>query len=65
MEVLRSYVIRLYRDGPEGLAGVAESVETGGLCPFRSAEELWCALHMSPASPERPRSINPTQEDDE
>jgi len=44
MEVLRSYVVRVYRQGADGIAGVVESVETGDGTPFRSAEELWATL---------------------
>ena len=29
MEVLRSYVVRVYRQQSDGVAGVVESVETG------------------------------------
>ena len=44
MEVLRSYVVRVYRQEAEGIAGVVESVETGDGTPFRSASELWATL---------------------
>jgi hypothetical protein len=35
MEVLRSYVVRLYREGPAGVTGMVESVEKGEVVPFR------------------------------
>jgi hypothetical protein len=44
MEGLRSFVVRLYRQDLEGIAGVVESVETGETTPFRSPDELWSAL---------------------
>lgn len=44
MEELRSYVVGLYRQEPEGIAGVVESVETGETMSFRSPDELWSAL---------------------
>jgi len=50
MEVLRSYVVRVYRHDSHGLAGVLESVETGDVTPFRSSEELWAQLTQSLAT---------------
>jgi hypothetical protein len=44
MEVLRSYVVRVYRQQSDGVAGVIESVETGDITPFRSSDELWATL---------------------
>jgi len=49
MEVLRSYVVRLYREGLAGITGMVESVETGELVPFRSLDELWSALQRPPS----------------
>jgi hypothetical protein len=63
MEVLRSYVVRLYREGPAGITGVVESVETGVLRPFRSPEDLWLVL-QTPTSQQRPRSTNLLQENE-
>ena len=60
METLRSYVVRVYRQEAEGVAGVIESVETGDAVPFRSANELWAAL-LHPVPMRRsfpPRSID-------
>jgi hypothetical protein len=31
MEVLRSYVVRIYRQAADGVTGVIESVETSGV----------------------------------
>jgi hypothetical protein len=40
MDVLRNYLIRLYRHEPDDVAGTVESVETGEIVPFRSPSEL-------------------------
>ncbi len=61
MEVLRSYVVRFYRQEVEGVAGMVESVETGETRPFRSPDELWSALQRD-VSRRRNSSINPTEE---
>lgn len=64
MEVLRSYVVRFYRQEVGGVAGMVESVETGEATPFRSPDELWSALQRD-VSRRRSSSINPTEEDGE
>lgn len=61
MEVLRSYVVRFYREEVEGVAGTVESVETGESMPFRSPGELWSALQRDVAR-RRFSSINLTEE---
>ncbi len=61
MEGLRSFVVRLYRQELEGIAGVVESVETGRTTWFRSPEELWAALQRDPPR-RRSSSINPLEE---
>jgi hypothetical protein len=61
MDVLRSYVVRLYRRELEGIAGMVESVETGEATPFRSPDELWSVLQRD-ASRRRSSSINPPEE---
>ena len=43
MQVLRSYVIRIYRQEVQAIAGVIESVETGETTRFHSCEDL-CAV---------------------
>ena len=50
MEVLRSYVVRVYRQEADGVAGVVESVETGDVTPFRSPDELWATLSRPPSA---------------
>ena len=57
MEVLRSYVVRVYRQEADGVAGVVESVETGNVSPFRSSDELWATLSR-PSSALRSQSFN-------
>jgi hypothetical protein len=54
MEVLRSYVVRVYRQESDAVAGVIESVETGDVTPFRSSDELWATLS-------RPLSVRRSQ----
>jgi hypothetical protein len=63
MEVLRSYVVRIYRHESDGIAGVIESVETGDTTPFRSSHELWGALSRPPST-RRPLSSNTTDRED-
>ena len=48
MEVLRSYVVRIYRQESDEITGVIESVETGDADPFRSSHELWDVLSRPP-----------------
>ncbi len=52
MEVLRSYVIRIYRQESDAIAGVIESVETGDATAFRSLDEL-CATISRPLAARR------------
>lgn len=40
----RSYVVRIYRQGFRTLGGVVEDTHSGGVRPFRSAEELLALL---------------------
>ena len=49
MQVLCSYVVRIYRRETAGVAGLIESVETGETNSFQSAAELWEALCALPA----------------
>lgn len=49
MEVLRSYVVRVYRQESDGVTGVIESVDTGDVTPFRSSDELWATLSRPPS----------------
>jgi hypothetical protein len=57
MEVIRCYVVRIYRKDHQGMAGVVEDVRTGNSRSFRSSGELWSAL-----SRQRPR---PSENDPE
>ena len=57
MEVLRSYVVRVYRQEADGVAGVVESVETGDVMPFRSSDELWTTL-SGPSAARRSQPSN-------
>ena len=63
MEVLRSYVVRVYRQGSGAVAGVVESVETGDVTPFRSSDELWATLsHPPPGRRSQPSSSTDQEE---
>ena len=50
MEVLRSYVVRIYRQEADGVTGVIESVETGDIIPFRTCDEMWATLCRPPVT---------------
>ena len=63
MQVLRSYVVRVYRQEADGVAGVVESVETGDVMPFRSADELWTTLSRPPSA-RRSQRFNTTDRED-
>ncbi len=60
MEVLRSYVVRVYRQDAESVDGMVESVDTGKAMPFHTARDLWVAL-CRPAPPGRQQN-NPLKE---
>ena len=62
MEVLRSYVVRIYRQESDGIAGVIESVETGEPPRSDPLDELWGAL-SHPPSKRRPLSSNTTDQE--
>jgi len=49
MAVLRSYVVRVYRDELDGITGIVESVETGDITSFQSSDELWAGLVQVPS----------------
>jgi hypothetical protein len=51
---IRSFVVRIYRHGRDGLDGVVEDVRTGRSRPFHSITELWDALR-SPRRAGAPR----------
>ena len=44
MREIRSFVVRIYRRGPQGVSGVVEDVQTGGIHYFHSALDLWLVL---------------------
>ena len=50
MEVLRTYVIRIYRQDEDDLAGVVEAVDTGESTGFHSLAELCAAVFHRNAS---------------
>lgn len=41
MRELRSYIVRIYRQGAHTLAGVVEDPRSGVSQPFQTAEQLW------------------------
>lgn len=53
MQPIRSFVVRVYRQGRSGFAGTVEDVKTGQSQPFRSTVELWAALFARPAKAPR------------
>ena len=40
----RSYVVRIYRQSANHLAGQVEDIQSGLIVPFRSSAELWLAI---------------------
>jgi hypothetical protein len=46
MQPIRSFVVRIYRDGWLTFAGVIEDVTTGRARPFHNVLDLWAALRM-------------------
>jgi hypothetical protein len=56
MDVLRNYLIRLYRHEPDDVAGTVESVETGEIVPFRSPSELHREIVQELASAASPQA---------
>jgi len=52
MRELRSYVVRIYRQGARNLIGILEDTRNGAQCPFESVDQLWTLLrqrHLRPA----------------
>ena len=49
--LVRSYVVRIYREDGEDLAGVVEDVQSGRSTSFRSIEGLRNALRESSGTP--------------
>lgn len=55
MQHLRSYVVKVYRQQAEVLAGTVQDVQSGRTVPFQTMEELWQAIRRPPpASGRRP-----------
>ena len=55
MRPIRSFVVRIYRQGKTSLDGVLEDVSSGRSLPFHSSEELWQALKLRRRSAESPK----------
>ena len=47
MQPIRSFVVRIYREGWLTFAGVIEDVSTGRARPFHNVLDLWAALRMT------------------
>lgn len=62
MEVLRSFVIRIYRSDAEELAGLLEVIETGESRSFRTAQEL-CSYLASSSSGHLGSACRPVSDD--
>jgi hypothetical protein len=62
MEILRSYIVRVYRQEADTVTGVIESVEMGFTAPFRSSEELWTSI-CQPSSRRRSFPLDSIDED--
>ena len=44
----RSFVVRVYRQQGDVLAGIVQEVRTGRTVPFQTMEELWQAVRSPP-----------------
>ena len=62
MQPIRSFVVRVYRQGRAGFAGTVEDVKTGQSQPFRSTVELWAALFARPPKAPRRKKVAPATE---
>jgi hypothetical protein len=51
MPELRSYIVRIYRQGACDLTGMVEDPRTGGQRPFRTMQDLWTLLGKSSLRP--------------
>lgn len=62
MRPIRSFVIRIYRQGKSGTDGVVEEVKTGRSVAFHNSEELWQALrpHRRTRAPAKPSEEKPS-----
>ncbi len=62
MDEPRSFVVRVYREGTDEVAGTVESVATGGVAAFRSPMTLWVIVCADPTA-WRPSLSDPSKED--
>jgi hypothetical protein len=53
MRELRSYVVRIYRQGARSLVGVLEDTRDGAQRPFESPDQLWALLRQRRFRPSR------------
>ncbi len=44
----RSFVVRVYRQQGDAMAGTVQEVRTGRTVPFQTMEELWQAVRRPP-----------------
>jgi hypothetical protein len=56
MRALRSYVVRVYRQGARSLVGVVEDTSNGAQRPFESVDQLWALLRQPHLHPARTRA---------
>lgn len=63
MDEPRSFVVRVYREGADEVAGTVESVATGVVTAFRSPMTLWAIVCADPAA-WRPALSDPSKEDE-
>ena len=49
MDELDVYVVRVYRKGTSGVAGVIQAIRSGEQLPFQTSDQLWRALHDLPS----------------
>jgi hypothetical protein len=58
MQPLRSYIVRIYRQGARTLTGIVEDPQSGATHPFGSMEEVWVHLRARKRRPPaRARSV--------
>jgi hypothetical protein len=56
MREVQSFIVRIYRRGAEGVAGVVEDVQTGCIHSFHSAIDLWAVVSTRSGSTTPDRS---------
>lgn len=55
MQALRSYIVRVYRQGARTLTGVVEDPRSGVSRAFETMEDLWALLRERSLRRERPK----------